>query len=358
MMKLFVWSENWELEEELYKLILKGVSTIALLMSAFDFFFSHKLLAYIEFSFALVSILLLFCALRCAMRYVLSSRIFILSMSIPIYWNLLFNPSSIESTILFIFLPIITIILRPIREVIFFAVIFGGSFLFISFAGIGEADFSSMELFKLISMQGLISFFVVMYVQANKNYQDVISKQSAELKKSNTKLEELYKEKTIEASTDMLTGLNNRLALMRKLNELFALYRRNRETFSFIIFDIDRFKQVNDTYGHAKGDEVLQSVSKISLESVREIDMVARYGGEEFVVLLPNTGIEKAKTIAERMRKSIEDKVKIDGKSVTASFGVIQMRDDISVDELIRLADQALYRAKEDGRNTIALAEV
>jgi diguanylate cyclase (GGDEF)-like protein len=346
MINFFTWSKNWELEKELYKLILKGVTVTALLMAAFDLFFNSQVLAALELIFAVVSMVLLYCAITCKLSFVVSSRIFILVMALPIYWNLLFNPSYIESTILFIFLPIITIILRPLKEVVLFAAVFGGSFLYIIFTGMGEADFTYMELFKLVSMQGLISFFVVMYVQANKDYQEVITEQR-------NSLEELYKAKAIEASTDTLTGLNNRLALMKKLEELYAQYRRSREIFSLILFDIDNFKQVNDTYGHNKGDEVLQLIAKISLESVREVDMVARYGGEEFLVVLPKTTSDVAIAVAERMRSSIQEKISIEGKSVTASFGVVQIREKTGVDNLINLADQALYRAKGSGRNRV-----
>jgi len=357
MRNFFTWSQTRELEKELYKLILKGVMVTAFLMAVFDLFYNSQTLAFLELLFTIVSITLYYCEVNCKFSFALSSRIFIVFMAMPIYCNLLYNPSYIESTILFIFLPIITIILRPLREVLLFATIFGGSFLYISFMGTGEADFTYMELFKLVSMQGLISFFVVMYVQANKDYQEVISEQANELKESNTQLAELYRVKAIEASTDPLTGLSNRLALMKKLDELYAYYRRDKELFSIILFDIDFFKKVNDSYGHNKGDEVLQSIAAVSLECVREIDMLARYGGEEFLVILPKTTSLSALEVAERMRKSIQEKIKIDNKSITASFGVVQIRENIDIDKLINLADQALYRAKSSGRNRVELAE-
>jgi len=355
MRNFFTWSQDWELEKELYKLILKGVTVTAIFMAVFDFFFNSTTLALLELLFAVTSATLLYCEVNCKLSFVVSSRIFILVMALPIYWNLLYNPSYIESTILFIFLPIITIILRPLKEVVFFATVFGGSFLYISFSDLGEAVFTYMELFKLVSMQGLISFFVVMYVQANKDYQKVISEQAIDLQDSNTSLAELYRVKAIEASTDTLTGLSNRLSLMKKLDELLAQYRRSREVFSLILFDIDHFKDVNDTYGHAKGDEVLKDIAKIALQSVREIDMVARYGGEEFVVVLPKANSNIAITVAERMRTSMQENIIIEGKSITASFGVVQIREKTDIDKLINLADQALYRAKESGRNRVEL---
>jgi hypothetical protein len=167
---MFKWLEDWEVEKTVYRMILKGVGIVAFLMSGIDYFFYSRELAFIEFAFAVMSFSILKCTISKKLRYNFSSRIFIFFMALPIYWNLLYNTSAIESTILFIFLPIVTIILRPLREVLFFAILFGGSFLYISFSGIGAADFTPMELFKLISMQALISFFVTIYVQTNKNY--------------------------------------------------------------------------------------------------------------------------------------------------------------------------------------------
>jgi len=336
-------------------MILRGVVVVALLMAGIDYLFYSKELAFLEFIFALVSLFLLRYALSYKMEYTLSSRIFIVFMSLPIYWNLLFNESAIESTILFIFLPILSIILRPLKEVIFFATFFGGTFLYISFSGIGMANFTLMELFKLISMQGLISFFVVIYVQTNKNYQEIIAAQGLELKNTNTKLEKLYKKKEIEASTDTLTGLSNRTAMMSRLRYLYARYKRQKEIFSLIIFDVDHFKSVNDNFGHQKGDEVLQEVAQITLDGIREIDMAIRYGGEEFVILLPQTNIDSAFAIAERIRLDIQKKIKIDKKSITASFGLVEIDEGLEMENLISVADKAMYRAKELGRNKVVI---
>jgi len=356
MKNFLTWFENWELEKKVYRMILKGVIVVALIMAAIDYTFYSTDLAIIELVFATVSLILLYCTFSYKISYAFSSRVFISFMALPIYWNLLFNESSIESTVLFIFLPIITIILRPFKEILFFTALFGGSFLYISFSQISMANFTYMELFKLISMQALISFFVVIYVQTNRQYQDVISKQSKALQVANKNLEALFKDKEIEASTDHLTGLNNRAALITQLEYLYARYKRQKEIFSFIIMDVDKFKDINDTYGHQKGDKVLKEIAKLSLECIREVDTSARYGGEEFVILLPQTNAVAATHIAERLRKSLEEKIVIEGKGVTASFGVIEVEENMSIDELISRADKALYEAKESGRNRVVCA--
>jgi len=353
MKNYLTWFEDWEIEKTVFRLMLKGVVVVAFLMAGFDWFFYSKTLAFLEVSFALISIALLHYTLNEQLGYVFSTRIFIIVMSFPIYWNLLYNESQIESSVLFIFLPIIAGILRPVREVAVLGAVLGGSFLYVTLMDIGAANFTYMEVFKLISTQALISFFVIIYVETNKKYQEVISKQSNLLQEANKDLEVLYKEKEIEASTDHLTGLNNRAALMTQLEYLHARYKRQKEIFSFIIIDVDKFKDVNDTYGHQKGDEVLKDVSKLLLECIREVDTAARYGGEEFVITLPQTNAVAATHIAERIRECMEENIKVEGKTVTASFGVSEIEEGLNIDDLIKKADQALYEAKESGRNRV-----
>ncbi len=353
MKNIFKWLKDWDVEKTVYRMMLKGVGIIAFLMSGIDYLFYSRELAVLEFIFAVVSFTLLRYTVSQKLGYKASSRLFIVFMSLPVYWNLLYNTSAIESTVLFIFLPMITIILRPLREVLFFALLFGGSFLYISFTGVGAAYLIYIELFKLIIIQSIISFFVIIYVQVNKNYQEVISKQSKALQEANLKLEELYEEKKIEAYTDALTGLNNRLSMMNRLEYLYARYKRQKEVFSIILFDIDYFKAVNDTYGHQIGDDVLKEIAQITLKHIREVDTPARYGGEEFVVLLPQTNKVSAVEIAERIRCAMEETIQLDEKSVTASFGVTEVEERMSIEELIRSADEALYQAKAAGRNQV-----
>jgi len=356
MKNFFIWFENREVEKKVYRLILKGVSVVAVIMAVFDYLFYSPVLALLELTFAIVSMLLLYGSTSERMEYTLSSRVFIVVMALPIYWNLLNNESYVESNILFVFLPLMTVILRPIKEVFVFAAIFGSSFFLISLLEISAVVYTKMELFKMISVQFLVSFFIAIYVNITKQFQEIISLQSEQLKENNVKLEKLYLEKKIEASTDSLTSLKNRTMLMNQLEHLFAIYKRHKEIFSLVIFDIDNFKSVNDTYGHMEGDKVLKEVANVALESIREVDMAARYGGEEFVFLLPQTDIEKAVTVAERTRASIEENVKVNGTSVTASFGVVEIEEDMRMQDIIHLADLALYRAKETGRNKVERA--
>ena len=133
---------------------------------------------------------------------------------------------------------------------------------------------------------------------------------------------------------------------------------RTHKPFCFIFIDIDHFKDVNDTYGHACGDEVLKAVSHTIRGMLRKYDVIARYGGEEFLTLLPETELGGAAIVAERFRKKIEDMTVEFGKlsiKVTITLGVAQFDPALGADKSIQLADKALYEGKESGRNRVVL---
>jgi diguanylate cyclase (GGDEF)-like protein len=157
------------------------------------------------------------------------------------------------------------------------------------------------------------------------------------------------------AATDALTGLANRRALQDTLNRMAAHASRAVSPLSAITMDLDHFKQINDRYGHDRGDMVLAAVGDLLRTFVRESDFVSRLGGEEFVILTPDTGREGAANLAEKLRDAIS-RAEIAGveESVTASFGIAVMPDDAGTGEqLLRHADRALYLAKELGRNRV-----
>lgn len=170
------------------------------------------------------------------------------------------------------------------------------------------------------------------------------------------------------ATLDALTGLNNRHLFHQRLSEATANAKRQKTNLCCIMTDIDFFKSVNDTYGHAIGDLVLKTVAKTIKKELREYDIPSRYGGEEFAVLLPDTPIEEAFKVAQRLREKIEKKkiniseYKIENVneiSVTISIGVAAFDEKTMKDpsELYRLADKGLYIAKESGRNRVIISE-
>ena len=161
------------------------------------------------------------------------------------------------------------------------------------------------------------------------------------------------------AITDQLTGLYNRRYMSRHLDTLVSSARKNARPLAFVIMDIDFFKQVNDTYGHDIGDEVLKEFATRISANVRGLDLACRFGGEEFVVVMPDTDMSFAYSISERLRHSIETTpVKISraphALNITISIGIASLEDgDAGAEALLRRADQALYRAKRSGRNKV-----
>ena len=161
------------------------------------------------------------------------------------------------------------------------------------------------------------------------------------------------------AITDQLTGLHNRRYMSRHLDNLIANAHKSGKPIVFLIFDIDHFKAVNDTYGHDTGDEVLREFAGRIAANVRGIDLACRYGGEEFVVVMPDTDVKFACDVAERLRKSVETTPFAISRAphklnVTISIGVAGSKGDgDSAAALLHRADQALYRAKKSGRNRV-----
>ena len=153
------------------------------------------------------------------------------------------------------------------------------------------------------------------------------------------------------ATIDGLTGAKNRRAFNDQLEMEFRRALRYSTPLSLLLLDVDKFKQFNDTLGHQAGDEVLKTVAKVLMKSVRVIDFVARYGGEEFVILLPNTDAEGAIILSERLRIKIEE-APWPARAVTASFGISTLTPEFKEGpELTHAADLALYASKENGRN-------
>ncbi|OWA34501.1 hypothetical protein B9G55_17845 [Saccharibacillus sp. O16] len=155
------------------------------------------------------------------------------------------------------------------------------------------------------------------------------------------------------ANRDGLTGIWNRRYFEESLAELIASYERDRQPFSLILLDVDRFKMFNDTWGHSEGDLVLKHLAALLGDCVRPEDIAARFGGEEFAVLLPCTLMKEARTVAERIRRELESNSPSRQYIVTASLGIAEWEEGFDRQQLIEAADRALYQAKENGRNQV-----
>ena len=174
---------------------------------------------------------------------------------------------------------------------------------------------------------------------------------------ANDKLHEYATKLKVLATTDYLTGINNRRNFFELSEQQVKHATRYKRPLSVLTLDIDHFKKVNDTYGHAIGDIALKSVTDKCTELLRESDILGRIGGEEFGIVLPETTLQDAFTIAERLRKTVENTVietTNDSFSLTISIGVATMKDGSStVEAVIKDADDALYEAKDEGRNKV-----
>jgi len=180
-----------------------------------------------------------------------------------------------------------------------------------------------------------------------------------ELRKLIEDLERSREEMRLMAITDPMTKLYNRRYFSEISEDIFSLAKRNGHNLGVIMLDIDKFKRVNDTYGHQVGDEVIISLANVIVTHIRQSDTACRYGGEEFVILLPETDINGVRNVAEKIRRAVEEsKMELpDGVELkyTVSLGITEadFEKDRNVEKVIGRADEALYDAKESGRNRV-----
>ncbi len=171
-----------------------------------------------------------------------------------------------------------------------------------------------------------------------------------ELKRNEERIKELVRQ-------DPLTELPNRRAFDERMSFELARTRRGGKGFSLAVLDIDHFKEVNDTHGHNAGDRILKFFSNLLLENMRDIDFFARIGGEEFAIIFPDTGVEPATDVAERLRGLLASSpAPVIDAPITASFGLTEYNDgEDSVEKIFERADQAMYESKDKGRNRVSI---
>jgi diguanylate cyclase (GGDEF)-like protein/putative nucleotidyltransferase with HDIG domain len=168
---------------------------------------------------------------------------------------------------------------------------------------------------------------------------------------------DLYRQAKERANIDELTGLFNHRYFHDRVSEEIARSSRFGDTFSLISLDLDHFKSYNDIYGHLYGDKVLQNAGVFIKRSIRSVDMAFRYGGDEFAVILPQTSIDNAYKVAERIRKKIESDIDIKGYPLTCSLGIASWpTDGLMREDIIQASDAALYHSKQSGRNRTSMA--
>ncbi len=221
---------------------------------------------------------------------------------------------------------------------------------------------------KLVPLPGGTGMWLEIYTypifDQNRNVTHVIqyARDITDRKKAEEENKQLIFTLNHLSTTDSLTGLLNRRALTDTLHHEIDRAQRYDSDLSLILCDVDKFKKINDTYGHAAGDRALQAVAESLKKNLRKADILGRYGGDEFMIILPETSLDGAKNLAEKIRLfSSESDVELSGKGrirLTLSIGVASCctpSDDI--DTLVSLADSALYTSKEAGRNRVSAVE-
>ena len=219
-------------------------------------------------------------------------------------------------------------------------------FFFYYAVSVINIDITQQSIVNIIMSYLILAAVLYRYESSREKSYRTLDKLFNSEKDLSAKLKEL-------SITDKLTNIYNRVKLDEYLTMIHQRAIRYGEYFSIIIVDIDHFKEVNDTYGHLAGDEILIQFTKCIKNNIRTSDILGRWGGEEFMLILPNTNCNEAHTLAEQLRDSIE-KCKFEYKfSNTACFGIATFTDEENEAKLISMADKALYEAKDSGRNCV-----
>lgn len=272
------------------------------------------------------------------------------------------------STYLLLFVAIVRAIFNKHKEALYFLFAILGYFIGynITIAGVFASAIVPVNNFTLyVGMLGVIVdvvFASIAFIIAAKKIYDNQKKQLEEYSKT-LESKVLERTKKIEeqnillqklSSTDALTQLNNRMELDKRLEKLFMT---KNQSLYLIMIDIDFFKKVNDTYGHLVGDSVLKQVAKILKKSLKEKDTIGRWGGEEFLIVFTAKNETDALAVAQRIRKHVEADVFEEDLKITISLGLSSIKNRASVKEWVQKCDEALYKAKNSGRNRVVVAK-
>lgn len=187
----------------------------------------------------------------------------------------------------------------------------------------------------------------------NINLNKEIKKLNKKRLKINNKALQKNHELQIRAKLDALTGAMNKGSFNEIIGYKIIEAKHFKSPLSIIIFDVDHFKKINDTYGHPVGDKVLAELATVIRKNIRKSEIFVRWGGEEFIILLQNTSLYNATMVAEKLRKAVENHNFPHVKNITCSFGVTSLKENDTIESFIKRADQALYNAKENGRNRV-----
>ncbi len=213
-----------------------------------------------------------------------------------------------------------------------------------------DTEYKNSMIILAISMIIIAVGLLLLYkeLKYKMDLQQTVNDRTEELLRLNKQLDEM-------AHTDKLTGAYNRRYFYEVVEEIIALSKRELKNLSMAMIDIDKFKDVNDTYGHDKGDEVLQALVDEVTAQIRSSDVFVRFGGEEFILLFLSTNLEQALVISEKIRLKVEACQRVRDVSFTISIGVCEfIRAEDDINSFVKKADIALYEAKNSGRNRVS----
>lgn len=303
--------------------------------------------------------LLLTWYLNSRQKYLLAGIWVNLSLTLPLGLAMVFNPGSGNHQVHFLILcllPVITIHNQSkaaIRVLGLLNVILFLSSWFIPAAtsqpAWGDIAGPGLQLVEFLPAAGLI-LLLGYHLLSSRRYATGLETKVTELLDVFSNLNEM-------ASTDKLTGISNRQQVEQQLLNEILRAERYGIPLAMIMFDIDHFKKVNDTFGHEAGDKVLQDIVFLVERTIRAIDHFGRWGGEEFIVILPETDLAGAQAAAEKIRRVVSEHAFSVAGQITVSLGVASWSKDQTIDTLFRQVDKALYKAKESGRNRVELSE-
>ena len=221
----------------------------------------------------------------------------------------------------------------------------------------GEGDFISADWLQQISILAFmlysVAFALAFLWVLQRDLENRSEERAHALKVANALTEQLRQEAENAALHDPLTLAGNRRKFESNANLERQRHFRHEHGFCLAFVDIDHFKAVNDKFGHDIGDQVLKLLVTYFMDIIRNIDMVYRWGGEEFIILLPETDLNKAILVCERIREHIQSALLVDKYRITVSIGVSQLNDQESINRLLKRADKLLYEAKQNGRNCV-----
>ena len=302
---------------------------------------------------ALIIFLLLFFgiayALNCTKRYTIAVSMLVFSAFIAPWASLFFDPAVLQGD----FVPLTYVTLSILISSIFLPTLVTSILAIIQFSGVALV----LLLCSAYSSFNWISFLVYIFVASAFSMltNNIIQRNIKQLRKQAQLLQENAEHLERLSTRDDLTKLFNRRYLTETLKRELRRMSRKNTHLGLIMLDIDRFKQINDTLGHAAGDIVLQELGKLLSEQIRESDIACRYGGDEFILILPDTSPETTLERAEKLQNDV--KTLNTPMNITLSLGIATYpQNGKDTEILIKSADHALYRAKDKGGNTIALA--